>query len=243
VAFLGLASVGALLVARPEQWLVEHVVIEGQHHATTRELRHLADVPNGTTVWRLDLGAVARGVERHPWVRSAEARFEWPDTVRITVQEHVPVALLRTARGLMQVDEQGEPFLAASVDDLDHPYLTGFGPELDALHPELSTVAIRDALRLLTALDERGLVGRSEVSEVAFDPDLGFTVFAGPARISFGPADLSGQLDRLAALVAAGLSLRSPTSVDLAPATVAVVRPLLGPVGSAGAPPAPSPGG
>jgi hypothetical protein len=220
----------AALYMRPDLVLVEHVVFEGADQAGGRELRHLADLPNGTPIWGVDADAVARGVERHPWVRSATATVRWPDTVVVELEEHHPVALLHADR-LLYVDAEGRPFLPARAGDLDHPHITGIDAGLESVHPGLPGLALRDALWLLTELDSRGLVSRSDISEIAFSQSRGWTVHVGPARILFGHADLHRQVDRLAALLQEGLQLDAPTLVDVAPASVAIVRPLEAPVG------------
>src|SRR5690606_17800282 len=104
-------------VTRPDCMLVERVVFEGRARAGEAALRHLADLPNGTTIWSVDLDAVARGVERHPWVRSARAVREWPDRVVVHVEEYEPVALLHYDR-TYYVDRDGTPFLADATGDL-----------------------------------------------------------------------------------------------------------------------------
>ncbi|MEQ1568940.1 MAG: FtsQ-type POTRA domain-containing protein [Myxococcota bacterium] len=226
IPLAGFAGGAAVWAARPDLWLVEHVEFVGAAHATSAELRHLADVPNGTTVWGVRPGAVARAVERHPWVVRADVAFAWPDTLRVTVEEHVPVAVLHTPEGLVYVDASGEPFLPARVDELDFPHLVGFGADLGELHPDLARVARRHALALIDGLDARQLVPRARVSEVSFDRTTGFVVVTDRARLGFGPHELEPQLDRLGALLADGVSLDLPVFVDLAPASVAIVSPL-----------------
>jgi hypothetical protein len=221
------ASLGmGWLVLRPEAWLVERVTFEGAVRATSAELRHLADLPNGTAMWQVDREELTRAVERHPWVRKASARISWPNTVIVTVEEHIPTAILHEDDHMLYVDEYGEPFLGVLPTDLDYPHLVGFEPELSRLHPELGRVAIRDALWLMSSLDERGLVLRDDLSSISFSRTAGLTVAAGPARLLFGLRDLPDQLDRLAVLTDQGVDLKKPISIDLAPATVALVRPL-----------------
>lgn len=223
--FVGTAAACALLV-RPDLMLVEQVAFEGVRHARPGALRHLTDIRNGTTIWSIDLEAAARGVERHPWVRSARASRQWPDTVTVEVEEYVPVAILHYD-DLYYVDADGLPFLRGNLPDLDFPNLTGIEPSLERRHPGLPGLATRDALALLSDLDERGLAGAGVVSEIAFSETRGFTVHIGPSRVLLGLEDIDGQLDRLSTLVERGeVDLSEPTWVDLAPASVAIVRPL-----------------
>jgi cell division protein FtsQ len=220
-------AVAAWAFGRPGGWLVEHVVFEGPHEANEASLRHLADVRNGDTWWGVDLAEVERNVERHPWVRSAHAARVWPDTIVVEVTEHRPAALLHDGGRLVLVDDGGIPFLPvrAGTVPMDLPHVTGIDRSLGELHPDLPVLALRNALWLVGALDEHRLVARGRVDEVSFSRATGWVVEAGPAELSFGLSDLPRQLDRLSRLVAGGLSLDTPTSVDLAPATVAIVRP------------------
>ncbi len=228
----GLVALGAVSFAvalggvlRPDRMLVEHVVFEGASVAAEGELRHLIDLRNGTRVWQVDVERVASLAEAHPWVRRADVRVDWPDTVVVSVEERRVVAVLHRERALY-LDEDGTPFVAARSERLDLPHLTGFTEDLEALHPQLPGLAVRDALWLMDALETRGLT-TLPVSEVAFSPSRGFTVHHGRARLVFGHGELPSQLDRLERLVREeGLDPAGPTWVDLAPATVAIVRPI-----------------
>lgn len=216
--------VGGWLAVRPERWLVERIEFVGASRASVAELRHLVDIENGTTIWAVDLAAVEEGAANHPWVRRATARREWPDRVVIEVDEYRPVALL-DRQGLHYVDRDGTVFLSARSDDLDHPILTGIDPKLAEHHPDLPRLAIRDALYIVGALDERGLVSRDRVSEVGFDADRGFTVsIRGGARVLFGLEHTERQIERLSKLLDEGVNLDLKIIVDLAPESLAIVR-------------------
>jgi hypothetical protein len=165
-------------------------------------------------------------LERHPWVRSAEVELRWPDEVVVRIEERRAAGLLHDGDELLYVDDHGVPFVRARSGDLDHVHLTGMGSELDRIHPDLAPTAIRDALWLVDALDREGLVPRERISEVAFSRTSGFLVHTGRARLAFGHDDLPKQVKRLSVLVSQGLRLDEPRHVDLAPPTVAIVRPL-----------------
>lgn len=230
-AVITLGAVAAFGTLRPDLWMVEHVLVEGVDRADPAVIRHLADIPNGRPLWGVDPEAVERGVQTHPWVRAATVHVEWPDRIRIVVEEHRIAALVLRREGMFAVADTGQVFLKPSRGDLDHPLLTGFeteGSPSEAGPPpsSLFQLAVPDALALLDALDRRDLVPRTEVSEVAFSATAGFTVHTRGARVAFGHGDLDRQLDRLAALVQHGLDLSSAMYVDLAPRTVATLRPL-----------------
>lgn len=220
------AAAGAWAVLRPDLMVVERVVFEGQNHATAAELRHLADLPNGTRIWEVDTDVVARAVERHPWVARATVTRNIDRTVTVQIAEHQPVALVHTDRPYY-VAVDGTVFLPASGDDLDYPSITGITPVLEGQHPDLPRLVVRDALALIDSLDARGLIPADQIDEVHFAPSRGFTVMTGRARVLFSLYGTSGQLDRLQALLGSGrVDLGQPLHVDLGPATVAIVRPL-----------------
>lgn len=226
VAVFAAAALAAVAASRPHLWMVEHVLVTGAHRAEPATLRHLADVPNGVTPWRIDPRSVAEGVEAHPWVKSADAVVEWPDRVRIVVEEHRTAALLWRDGRLHAVSGDGTAFVEASRQDLDHPLLTGIDAELDSMRDGLVQLTIDEALGLLDGLETRGLVARDQVSQVAFSLTAGFTVHTRTARLSFALGGLERQLDRLSAMVQQGLDLTAGVHVDLAPTKVAILRPL-----------------
>lgn len=236
--FAATVPVMALAVLRPDRMVVERVVFEGAERVSAAELRHLADVRNGDTIWSIDPAAVSARIQRHPWVASVVVERRFPATLRVEVEEAVPVALLAFEGALYHLDASGRPFARARTDDLDHPVLTGLDAELEQTDWRLPPTVIHDALWLLDTLDEGGLVARSEVSQIAFDPVTGFAIHLrtrppgmtphdGPgARVLVGLGDYPRQIRRLAALLSHDLDLSTPVEVDLAPERVAIVRPL-----------------
>ena len=206
--------------------LVEHVEFVGNSRAEAAGLRHLVDVRNGTAMGGVDLARVEEGAQRHPWIRSAKAYRRWPDTVVVDVQEYQPVALLQRD-GLWYVDADGTVFARGFGRDLDFPVITGIDDELGASHPDLPGLAIRESLTLLNALDAQGLVARDRVSEIAFSRHQGFAVHVrSGARIWFGFDGHEQELGRLRSLVDQGVDLQDRILVDLAPESLAIVRPL-----------------
>ena len=219
----GVAVVGTWF-ASPRALLIQEVRFEGTVRASAAELRHLVDIPNGTTQLGVAEETVARAAERHPWVRSAGMRRTWHGVV-VMVDEHRPVALAQIGGELVYLDERGEPFLAARSDDLDYPVIAGLDDALMSLHPDLAGRVLAMAIDLLDQADTRGLIALDDVSEVVFAPTSGFTIHTrAGARVLFGLDDHAEQLDRLSRLMARGVDVMAPTYVDLGPERVAIVR-------------------
>ena len=228
--------IAAFVVVRPDAFAVTEVRIQGVDRARPAELRHLADVPHGLSMWAVHPEDVARRVAAHPWVDQAQVRWRPPGRIDVEVTERAPVALLVYGGALYLVDAAGVPFHRAEADSLDQPLLTGITPELDARHDALARHAILDGLWLLDTLDAEGLVPRDRVSEVFFHPLDGFTVrLTGgtaerpAAEVHFALGGFERQVRRLKALVEhePPVDLDASVRVELGAERVALVEPLV----------------
>ncbi len=226
---LGIAGLVGAWWLRPDLWMVEHVEFEGAVNASTAELRHLVDLRNGTPMWRVDLERMARAARTHPWVEEASVHLSWPSTVRVALREHRAVALLEREGEVRVVGASGEAFLDLGRwpegRDLQLPRILGVSADFEQRHPQLGKAAVRRALDLVEVLSSSGQVARDQIDEVVFSPSHGLRVRTPGVELAFGFAEPSSRLKRLDALVSSGLDLHAPTLVDLAPPTVAILRP------------------
>lgn len=87
---------------------VDRVIVDGAARSGSAAVVAAAGIGPGQAMTDVDETAVARRVVRLPWVQRAEARREWPATVRIQVVERRPVAVTSDdARGWALVDVSG----------------------------------------------------------------------------------------------------------------------------------------
>jgi cell division protein FtsQ len=77
---------------------------------TPARVEQVAQVPLGTPLARVDLGAVRRRVEAIPAVRSVDVSRTWPHGIRIAVVERRPVAVIERGHGLRALDRDGVVF-------------------------------------------------------------------------------------------------------------------------------------
>lgn len=199
------------------------VTVEGTDQARPVEVRHLADVHLGSLVWTVSADAVAKAVERHPWVRSAEVDVVWPNRVEIRVQERQVAGILLDEGRWRYVDDHGVAFLTAR--SLDFPVFTDMGRTLDRVHPDLGRVARARAVGILEVLQREEVLAADQISEVAFAPSVGFVVRTSGATVVFGFDDVERQVRRLAQLTTMNVDLGQRLTVDLALDGLALVRP------------------
>ena len=212
-ALVSAAGIVGHELATGELWRVTDVTFAGQVNASEPALRHLANVRVGTHLFDLDLQRVVLDVERHPWVRRAEARRVLPATIEVVVEEHAPVLILALDR-MWYVNAMGEPFKLATTEDLDYPVLTGLSPRLADEHPALAAAVVSGALQVREAADGHPTVGPDFASEVNFDPHHGYTlVLRSGTELLLGFTEPERSLRRFDRLVANGLDLRAPHRV------------------------------
>jgi cell division protein FtsQ len=86
---------------------VDRIRIAGAHHMTDAEVRSASGVHVHDHLLFVDTGAVARRVERLPWVAKASVKRDLPGTLQVTIREYVPIAFVRVPDGVMLVAGNG----------------------------------------------------------------------------------------------------------------------------------------
>lgn len=89
-------------------------------HVTEAQIRLVAERQVRGTFFTVDLERVRSSLEKLPWVREARVERRWPDTLVVSLTEHVPLARWNNDA---LVSEAGTVFVAAVADRL--PRLSG----------------------------------------------------------------------------------------------------------------------
>lgn len=117
VLFLGCA---ALLLAAASWWVVRHpafsisrIIVEGElvHNNAVTLRANVAPSLMGN-FFTIDLGAARETFEEVPWVREAQVRREYPNSLRVELHEHVAEAFWGPDTGAEMVNSFGEVFEA-----------------------------------------------------------------------------------------------------------------------------------
>ena len=121
---LGLLAYGAIswLAAQPWFALRTIEVKTPTAHVTEAQVRLVAERRVRGTFFTVDLEGVRSSLEKLPWVSEARVERRWPDTLVVTLSEHVPLARWNDSA---LVSKTGDVFVAALNQSL--PRL--FGPE------------------------------------------------------------------------------------------------------------------
>lgn len=180
-----------------------HVDVVGAVHADAAAVAALTEaVPDSVALFSLSPALIADRAQRHPWVRRAHVRRLPTGTLRVRVEERVPVALALGADGrpahFLDAEGYAMPVEAASPAVYDVPVVHG----APAYHPVQPVES--DTLRgLLGALARADAETVALVSEVDWGrrPTLWTTPAGGHGSIPvrLGADDHDSQLRRLRA--------------------------------------------
>lgn len=130
------------LEERPE-FMVTLLAVDGASDPVATEIRETLPVNLPTSSFDIDLEALRAEVARVPAVASADVRIRSGGVLEVLVREHVPVALWRTADGLVVLSRDGAVIGAIEqrAQRADLPLLAGEGADAD----------VPEALAVLTA--------------------------------------------------------------------------------------------
>jgi cell division protein FtsQ len=183
---LGLLAYGAVswVVARP--WFALHTleVKTPATHVTEAQIRLVAERQVRGTFFTVDLENVRGSLEKLPWVREARVERRWPDTLVVSLTEHVPLARWNDDA---LVSQAGDVFVAAVSDRL--PRLSG---------PEDSSAEVVAAYRRFQAgLAPLGLT----ISELRLSPRQAWRIrLDNGVQLALGRERIEARLARFVAL-------------------------------------------
>lgn len=164
LAVLCLAALGTWLVRHPV-WSIQAITVHGDvahQNAVTFRAHLAAQMKNSlaNSFLTVDLQQVRRLFESVPWVRQAVVQREFPNRLRVTLQEHDAVAWWGQSGSGQLVNHLGEVFEASPDDGDGLPELAGpldQSAQVLALYQTLSTELGRLELGLARLeLNERG---------------------------------------------------------------------------------------
>lgn len=129
VAFaMGGGAVMAWVAQHPSWTLVAITVVGDVRHQNEVTLRsHLAHRLEGTFL-TVDLQEVQALIEAAPWVRSARVQRDFPNRLRVVIEEHEAVAWWGEAGGGRLINRYGEIFEAPAEDPTHQPWSELYGP-------------------------------------------------------------------------------------------------------------------
>ena len=177
VASLTIAA-GSLVVSRSSLLRLRHLEVVGTSSLTRAQVVRLAALSSSTNVLWFDADAVERRLESDPWVATATVSRRLPGTIRISVVERAPVAMIRTEVAFTLLAADGVALGTVAADPMLPEIVVMTGSSL----PEGNAPA-QAAARAIAGLDggRRPAVVRAVVDAGALSVELD-----GGMRVEFG---------------------------------------------------------
>ena len=95
VAALAVVLLVAYFVLRSSSaFAIQNVVCEPTEHVTESDIKNLLSVPEGSTLLNFDGAAIEASLKKDPWVGSVSFERQFPDTLRVVVNEQSTDALV-----------------------------------------------------------------------------------------------------------------------------------------------------
>lgn len=97
---LALVVVVALFALRNSPvFAITSIEFEPTEHVSAEDVQSLAQVPEGATLLNVDTDAIEASLKKNPWVASASFSRGFPGTLRVTIEEQRPAALVLMSSG------------------------------------------------------------------------------------------------------------------------------------------------
>lgn len=177
---------------------LRQVDVTGNHRLSRTEVVEASEIEAGTNLLTVELGTIASGLRRHPWIREASVYRRFPGRLIIEIEERAPRAIV-AAEKLYYVDEQGAIFTRLLPgDSVDYPLFTGPTPaQIEKSGPEVQEM-VRLGLGLMDLLDRKdSALNPGAIADIRIDPDDGLTLHLRSGRVLvMGKADFELKMQR-----------------------------------------------
>ncbi len=219
--FISLLLLGGLLVAGANFWksslTVHRVLVYGNNVVQTNEILQLAHIPDAYRMYDLDLMKIQKDVISHYFIKEVVVERDLPSTIRITVMERTPVAMINTGE-LRYLDPEGVVLPHSVSGELfDLPLISGIPSDAS---PRIgATLTHPDVQEALTILSTARLVRKEMfhlISEVRLRDggDIVLYTAEGSIPILYGRGHAASKLVRLETFWNGIVQERGPRSVQ-----------------------------
>lgn len=161
ISFFVLIAFGATKADRA--FKIKTIIIEGNKNLTENEIMDKITNDSRKGLLFTSLSSIERKLKTSPWIKDAELRKEFPDTIFVKVKEALPRAILNIKEGMFLVDGDGSMLEGLSGEK--PPFL----PLITGIEPEKNNKNMIEALKLVEALSREGILLNREFVEITLE--------------------------------------------------------------------------
>ncbi len=200
-------AIGSLALARVlERWArhapelaLRTITVDGEERLSEAEVLGAASVALGDNVFARSEGEIQEALLGHPWIGEARVERRLPGTLRITIRERIPAAILELEEPFLVSDEGAVFKTLEPGDPVDLPVITGIDRDRFFAERAFRTQILTSIVGLLAEWHALGMDRREPIGEVHVEPDDALTLFVGDdgTEVRLGAGPYRGKIERL----------------------------------------------
>lgn len=146
------------------QLLLEKVKVFDTHILTSAQVKEIADVRPGTSLYHLSLLKISERLEKNPFVKQAVVVRALPYDLAITIHERNPIALVAAANAMLSVDKSGMILPLPMERKNDLPVITDVRSQLRV--GDTVSGGLMQAVKFINDADKYGASLSASIAEV-----------------------------------------------------------------------------
>jgi cell division protein FtsQ len=204
LAASALFMAGYAAVTQTNYFRTHEIEIIGIGRLSRNQILTQAGIRHGDNLLAVNLRVVRKRLLAHPWISNASVTREIPETIRIFVSEHKPLAVVDLGRKFL-VNHQGRIFKENGKNDPKGlPLVTGIAYADISLGDDALTEAMRSVVEVLhMSKKKNSIIPYVEIRKLHLDPQMGITlkVWKAQRKIKLGLSRFEYKYRRLSKLL------------------------------------------
>ena len=159
-------------------FVLSEVLLEGNKKVSRNEILKKGGIHDNSNIFSLDIEKAGKSIGDMPWVKTVSMEREFPNKLKIRIEEREPLALIKFEE-LYYVDEESNVFAKAdSETGFDFPVVAGLDKKALLKGRKDTFNRLDKGLAFLKSIrDREGIFSWSSVSELIVDKKGGITVY------------------------------------------------------------------
>jgi cell division protein FtsQ len=175
------------ILLRSPLFEVRNIKVHGNQLLEEGKIISLSEIATGSNIFKIDLAEAKDKLKLIPLVKEARVTRSLPATVVIVIEERIPVGILPTGEGFIEVDGEGIYLRKASVGTPGLPLVTGVEFSLPSPGDVIVADGLKEALAIINELDADTVAVLSEVN-IGYDGQIKLYTMQG-VQCRFGLAE------------------------------------------------------
>ncbi|MFX4261421.1 cell division protein FtsQ/DivIB [Pelotomaculum propionicicum] len=163
IIFVILVLVTGFVLLSSPVFEVRRVLVRGNYYLSEEMILSVADVGLGVNIFKLKMADVSSNLKQVPMIKEAQVARSLPSSVVISVVERVPLGLLPSKEGFIEVDEEGVYLARAGAGTPGLPVITGVQVDITGPGQVIGSEKLKSALDVIKGLPAGSAANLSEV--------------------------------------------------------------------------------